>query len=107
MMTDVEEDEETCSLRIEASLESLQKHWKIMLLNRFFRLEMVKCIHNHDPKTLNVPFRAARHPGVQNKRRGSFHACTPVGKLRSSVPQPFRYHKLRSSIPQPLYNCKR
>ena len=49
-----------------------------MLLNRFFRLEMVKCTHNHDPRTLNAPFRAARHPGLQNNKTGSIHVWTPV-----------------------------
>ena len=41
-----------------------------MLLNRFFRLEMVKGTHNYDPMTLNAPFRAARHPGLQNNNSG-------------------------------------
>ena len=50
-----------------------------MLLNRFFRLEMVKGDPNHHPRTLNAPFRAARHPGVQNNKTGSIHVCTPVG----------------------------
>ena len=49
-----------------------------MLLNRFFRLEMVKGTHNHDPRTLNAPFRAARHPGLQNNKTGSIHVWTPV-----------------------------
>ena len=49
-----------------------------MLLNRFFRLEMVKGDPNHHPRTLNAPFRAARHPGVQNNKTGSIHVCTPV-----------------------------
>ena len=49
-----------------------------MLLNRFFRLEMVKGDPNHHPRTLNAPFRAARHLGVQNNKTGSFHVWTPV-----------------------------
>ena len=60
-----------------------------MLLNRFFRLEMVKGDPNHHPRTLNAPFRAARHPGVQNNKTGSIHVCgsihvrTPVMPLCS------------------------
>ena len=52
-----------------------------MLLNRFFRLEMVKGTHNHDPWTLNAPFRAARHPGLQNNKTGSIHVWTPVTRV--------------------------
>ena len=49
-----------------------------MRLNRFFRLEMVIGTHNHDPRTLNAPFRAARQPGLQNNKTGSIHVWTPV-----------------------------
>ena len=49
-----------------------------MFLNHFFCLEMVKGDPNHHPRTLNAPFRAARHPGVQNNKTGSFHVRSPV-----------------------------
>ena len=50
-----------------------------MLLNRLLHLEMVKVTHDHDPRTLNTLFRAARHPGLQNNKTGSIHVPTPVG----------------------------
>ena len=56
-----------------------------MLLNRFFRLEMVKGDPNHHPRTLNAPFRAARHLGVQNNKTGSFHVWTPVRVSRDPM----------------------
>ena len=49
-----------------------------MFLNSFFRLEMVQSDHNHHPRTPNAPFRAARHPRVQNNKTGPIHVRTPV-----------------------------
>ena len=57
-----------------------------MLLNRFFRLEMVKGDPNHHPRTLNAPFRAARHPGVQTNKTGSIHLCIDLYRSHGKEP---------------------
>ena len=72
-----------------------------MLLNRFFRLKMVRGTHNHDPRTLDAPFRAVGHPGSKTKKTGPFM----YGHMYRDFPlfSTFPFLELDHFLPQPAH----